>query len=149
MQGTLLDLGYLLLKSVPTIVLFAALTVYLKHVFFKPLAQVLEERKRATEGVRELAQRAFEAAERKSLEFEQALQIARNELHLEREALRRRWAEEQAEQIAKARAEADAKIEQAKREIEQEVLRVEAELEQRVDALGLDIVHALLERRAA
>src|SRR5579883_2523089 len=33
MQETLLDLGYLLLKSVPTIVLFAALTIYLKHFF--------------------------------------------------------------------------------------------------------------------
>jgi F-type H+-transporting ATPase subunit b len=149
MQETLQALGHLVLKSVPTIVLFVALTVYLKHVFFAPMRRVLDERKRATEGVRELAHKAFEAAAQKNSEFEQALQIARAELYREREALRRRWADEQVEQIAKARAEADATIEKAKREIDQEVQKAEAELEARVQGLGEDIVRALLARRAA
>jgi F-type H+-transporting ATPase subunit b len=149
MQDTLQSLGDLMLKSVPTIFFFIVLTVYLKQVFFKPMRQILDERKRATEGVRELARKAFEAAEQKNSEFEHALQIARAELHREREALRRRWADEQVEQIAQARAEADAKIEQAKQEIDQEVRRAEAELETRVQGLGEDIVRALLARRAA
>jgi hypothetical protein len=38
MEETLQSLAELLLKAVPTIIFFALLTVYLKHVFFKPLA---------------------------------------------------------------------------------------------------------------
>ena len=91
MKTTLEALGDLLIKGIPTILFFIILTAYLKRVFFKPLARILDERKKATEGVRELAQRAFEAAEKKSSEFERALQMARAEIHEEHESLRRTW----------------------------------------------------------
>lgn len=149
MQETLHQLAHLLLESVPTIVIFVGLTFYLQRVFFRPMRRLLEERKRATEGVRELARKAFEAADNKSSEFEQALQIARAELLREREMLRRRWAAEQVEHIAKARAEADAKIAEAKRQTEEEMRKAEAELKARVQDLGEDIVRTLLTRRAA
>lgn len=149
MQETLQELAQLLLKSVPTVIIFIGLIFYLQHVFFRPMRRLLDERKRATEGVRELARRAFEAADSKNSEFEQALQIARAELLREREMLRRRWAAEQVEQIAKARAEADAKIAEAKRQADEEVRKAEAELEARVQDLGEDVVRTLLRRRAA
>jgi F-type H+-transporting ATPase subunit b len=149
MQDTFQALGHLILKSVPTIFFFVVLTLYLKQVFFKPMRKILDERKRATEGVRELARKAFEAADKKSSEFEEALRIARAELYREREALRRRWAEEQVEQVAKARAEADAKIAEAKRQIEAEVRRADTELQARAQELSENIVNALLTRRAA
>lgn len=149
MQETLQELAQLLLKSVPTIIIFIGLTFYLQRVFFRPMQRLLDERKRATEGVHELARQAFEAAESKNSEFEQALQIARAELLREREMLRRRWADEQVQQVAKARAEADAKIAEAKRQTDAEVRKTEAELEARVQGLGEDIVRALLRRRAA
>jgi F0F1-type ATP synthase membrane subunit b/b' len=149
MEETLQALGDLLLKAVPTIIFFALLTIYLKYVFFKPLAKILEERKRATEGVRELAQRAFEEANKKTSEFQRALQMARAELEQEHEALRRRWTDEQQEAIQKARAEADQDIQRAKRLIAEEVERAQAELSASVDALSDRIVNALLGRRAA
>jgi F0F1-type ATP synthase membrane subunit b/b' len=149
MEETLQALGDLLLKAVPTIIFFALLTIYLKYVFFKPLAKILEERKRATEGVRELAQRAFEEANKKTWEFQRALQMARAELEQEHEALRRRWTDEQQEAIQKARAEADQDIQRAKRLIAEEVERAQAELSASVDALSDRIVNALLGRRAA
>lgn len=149
MEATLKDLGDLLVEAIPTIVFFILLTVYLKHVFFKPMARILEERKRATEGVRELARKAFEAADKKNAEFEHALQIARSELHQEHEALRRQWSEEQAQIIAKARTEADQKIQLAKQQIALEVERAEAALDARVDALSEQIVDSLTARRAA
>src|SRR5437660_8361371 len=121
MEETLQALADLLLKAVPTIISFALLTIYLQYVFFKPLAKIVEERKRATEGVRELAQRAFAAAKQKTSEFERALQMARAELEQEHEALRRRWTDEQVEAIQKARAEADQDIQRAKRLIAEEV----------------------------
>ncbi len=149
MDATLHALADLLLKAIPTIIFFVLLTVYLKYVFFRPLAKILDERKKATEGVRELAQRAFEAAEKKNSEFEHALQMARAELHREHEELRRKWTEEQAAEVAKARAEADRKIEEAKHQIGEETRRAQAELEARVDSLSEQIVKSLLRRRAA
>lgn len=149
MEATLKDLGELLVEAIPTILFFILLTVYLKHVFFKPMARILEERKKATEGVRELARRAFEAADKRSSEFEHALQIARSELHQEHEALRRQWSEEQEQIIAKARAEADEKIQIAKQQIALEVEKAEAVLDAKVDALSEQIVQSLTARRAA
>jgi len=149
MDSTLKAIGDLLIQAVPTIVFFIILTVYLKYVFFRPLARILDERKRATEGVRELARQAFEAADRKNSEFEHALQIARSELHQEHEALRRQWSEEQARIIARERAEADRKIQAAKQQIAREIEKAEAELDARVESLSEQIVQTLTARRAA
>jgi F-type H+-transporting ATPase subunit b len=149
MDKTLRDIGDLLIQAIPTIVFFILLTVYLKRVFFKPLARILEERRKATEEVRELAQRAFEAADKKNAEFEQALQIARSELHKEHEALRRQWAGEQAQLIAKAREEAGQQVQLAKQQIAREVEQAAAALDAKVELLGEQIVQSLMARRAA
>jgi F-type H+-transporting ATPase subunit b len=149
MEATLHQLGELLVKALPTIIFFALLTVYLKHVFFKPLASILDERKKATEGVRQLAEQAFAAADQKASEFERALQLARAEIEQEHEALRRRWTEEQVETIQRARAEADQTIAEAKQQIADEVQRAQAELDATVESLSDRIVSSLLSRRAA
>jgi F-type H+-transporting ATPase subunit b len=149
MEATLQSLGELLLKAVPTIIFFALLTVYLKHVFFKPLAQILDERKQATEGVRQLAQQAFAAADQKASEFERALQLARAEIEQEHEVLRDAWTDEQVEAIRKARAEADQTILQAKQQIANEVQLAQSELDATVESLSDRIVSSVLRRRAA
>ncbi|MBV9183707.1 MAG: ATP synthase F0 subunit B [Acidobacteria bacterium] len=149
MEATLNALGDLLVKAIPTVIFFIILTVYLKAVLFRPLAKIFEERRKATEGVRELAQRAFEAADKKSSELEHALQIARAELHREREAMRRRWTEQQEQEIAKARAEAERQIEEAKRQIAEEVQKAQSQLDANVEDLSTHIVSSVLRRRAA
>lgn len=149
MDATLQALGDLLVKAIPTVLFFIGLTFYLKKVYFQPMARIFEERRKETEGVRELARRAFEAAEKRTSEFEHALQMARAELHQEHEALRRRWAEEQEQQIAQVRAEAARQIEEAKKQVAQEVERAQAELNAKVPVLSDQIVSSLLRRRAA
>ena len=149
MDETLHALGNLLIQSIPTITFFVILVAFLNRTYFRPIAKIFEERRKATEGVRELARKAFEAADKKTAEFEHALQVARGQLHQEHEALRRRWAEEQAAAIANARAEADAQIARAKQDIAQEVARTQAELDAQVDALGEQIATSLMRRRAA
>ena len=149
MDSTLHALANLLLQAIPTVVFFLFLTFYLKKVYFQPLAQVLEQRRKETEGVRELSQRAFEAADQKTSEFERALQLARAEINGENEALRQKWAQEQMETIARARAEAEAQVAQAKAEIAQETERAQSELEANVQPLSEQIVQSLLRRRAA
>ncbi len=149
MDATLHALGNLLIQSIPTILLFVFLTWFLNRVYFRRMAQVFEERRRSTEGVRDLAQQAFENADRKTSEFERALQAARAQIHQEQEAQRKQWAEEQAGQLAAARAKADRQIQQAKLDIDEEANRAQLQLDEQVEALSGQIVQALTRRRAA
>lgn len=149
MDSTLKALVDLLIEAVPTIIFFLLLAWYLKRVFFKPLGAILEERRKATEGVRELAQRASELADQKESEFEEAIQLARGEIYKEHEKLRWQWSEEQTEAIAKARAEVDAQIDEAKHQIAAEADRAQTELNSRMEGLSDAIVNSLLTRRAA
>ncbi len=149
MDATLHDLAQLLIKAIPTIVFFIFLTIYLNATYFRPMAKVLEERRRQTEGSRELAQQAFDAADQKTSEFERALQLARNDISQENEALRREWEQEQAETLAKARAMTEARIAQAKAELGEEIERAKSTLDVNVDELSTRILEAVAGRRAA
>ncbi len=143
------DLLDLIIKSVPTIILFIALAIYLRAVFFKPLEKVMEERHRQTDGARELARQALASADEKTAAFDKALQEARAQIHRDQEVLRQQWLSEQAEAIAKARADADARIKQAQAEIATETERAKEELEAGAAALADQILANLLGRRAA
>ncbi len=149
MDATLNALADLLLEAIPTVVLFLFLVYYLKKVFFVPVANVLEERRKATEGVRELSQRAFEAADKRNSEFETAIQLARADLGQQNESLRRQWEQEESEAIANAHTEAGTRIEAAKRELAGEVQRAEADLQAQIEPLSEQIISSLLRRRAA
>lgn len=149
MDPTLQKLAELLLKAVPTILIFVALTFYLRAIFFKPLNAVMNERRRQTEGARELAQQAFAAADQKTAAFEKALQTARLELQKEQEAARQKWLAEQSEAIARARADADARLKQARAGIAEETERLKAQLAGDAGSLAEQILTRLLERRAA
>src|SRR5689334_2977423 len=149
MTSTLLSLGDLLITAIPTIFFFVFLTLYLNVMLFRPIARILEERKKATEGVRDLAHRAYEMAEGKTLEYQRALDLARVQIHQEHEALRRQWSEEQAAAIAKVRIESELQIQDARREIAGEVEREEAAAEKTAESLSESVVATLLQRRAA
>ena len=149
MDETLHALGDLLIKAIPTAVFFVFLIVYLQKLFFQPMARILQERRKQTEGVRELAQRAFEAAEKRTSEFEQALQMARAEIHADHDKLRQQWTQEQSQRIAQARAEADRQIEEARRQIAEEVRKAEVDVGAAINTLSEQIVNSLLKRRAA
>lgn len=149
MSSTLQALADLLIRSVPTIIFFIVLTYYLKYMFFRPLQKVLDERRRATEGVRGLASEANEAADRQLSEFEQALQRARNEIYKYNDDLRRQWNEEQLMLLDQARAEAAEKLKAAKQLINEELEAAEAELRASVEPLSEEIIQTLLRRRAA
>ncbi len=149
MASTLHALGNLLIQSIPTVLFFIFLAVFLNATLFKPLARILEERRKATAGARDLAQQAFEATDRKTSEFEKALQIARSQIYQENEVQRHKWAEEQGLLVDAARAEAEHAIEQAREEIEAETQRAKAELDRQIQALSEQITNTLLRRRAA
>ena len=149
MEATLHALGELLLEAVPTILFFIFLNLFLKQVFFKPLGRILEERRKATEGVRELARKAFETADRKASEFEKALQLARQEINTENDKLRKQWLSEQSEALAHARADADRKLEAARLQVASEISQADSEMELQIDALADAVLDSIVRRRAA
>lgn len=149
MNSTLQGLINLLIQSVPTIVFFIVLTYYLKYIFFRPIQQILAERRRATEGIRELAEKANAVADQELSEFERALHQARHEIYKNNDALRQRWSEEQMAALEKARAEAAEKLAGARQLIDEEMRQAESELQTVVEPLSEEIVHSLLRRRAA
>ena len=149
MDSTAQQLTGLLIKAIPTVFFFIALMIYLQIVFFKPLLGVMRERKLQTEGVRKLAEEAFATADQKTAEFERALQAARAEIYKDQEVMRQRWLAEQAETLASARAEADAKIREARVDISQDVERAKEELASSAASLSEQIVQQLAGRKTA
>jgi F0F1-type ATP synthase membrane subunit b/b' len=149
MEATLQALVALLIKSIPTIVIFSFLAIYLQITYFGPIAKILKERREKTEGVKALAQQAFESADKKKAEFERALQIARGEISEQHDQLRRQWEQEQTKALEEARAKAEEKIAAARLAIADEVERAKSEMDMKVEALSTSIVESLTGRRAA
>jgi F-type H+-transporting ATPase subunit b len=149
MDATINAIGDLLLKAIPTVIFFLFLTAYLRRVYFKPLAHILEERRRATEGLRELSQQAFASADEKVSEYDRTLQAARAQISAENEVRRRQALLEQSETIARARAEAEGKLAAARDEIAREMSDASAEIESQIQPLADQIIASLLRRRAA
>jgi F-type H+-transporting ATPase subunit b len=149
MDATLQALAALLFQSIPTIVFFIFLAVYLKYMFFKPMEKLLEQRRKETEGVRDIAKRAFEEADKKTSEFERAIQLARIEIAKENEVLRRRWLEEQAQIVADAREDAAKHLERAKIRTAHEIEQAKSDMDTSIDSLSTQIVETLVRRSAA
>src|ERR1700691_3440123 len=107
MEQTFQALGGILLKAIPTVVCLLFLHFYFKEMLFKPLRKVLKQRDELTAGARQTAQKSLVAGARKTVEYEAKLRDARAEVYQEQEKIRTGWLEDQAAQLAKARARAE------------------------------------------
>src|SRR5580765_5749065 len=108
MEETLQALGGILLKAIPTVVFLIILHFYLKAVLFGPLDRAMKKRRELTEGARETAKTSLEAASRKADEYEAKVRDARSAVYKQQEEIRKRWLDEQAQQVAQARASSEA-----------------------------------------
>lgn len=147
-MGTLTALGGLLLKAVPTICLLLIVHFYLKWMFFRPMRQVLEKRREATEGARASAEATLKMAAEKAAVLETALRKAKNEIYQQQDEMRRRWITEQAGSLEDARRQSRELIHKTRLELESEAGEAKRSLSARADSLAEEIVQALLERRA-
>lgn len=148
MDATLQQLGGILLKAIPTLILLLVVHLYLKWMFFRPLEGVLAKRRALTEGARESADALLQRATEKTSEYEAKLRDARAEIYREQEETRRRWVEEQTKNIEQARQNTHALIKQAKAEIAEQAASAKQELSASSDALADQIARSLLRRRA-
>jgi F-type H+-transporting ATPase subunit b len=144
MEATLYALGQILLRAVPTFFLVLLLYVYLRFVFFKPMARVLAERHELTEGARQSAARSLDVAAHKAAEYEDSLRAARNEIYREQEVIRHQWREEHAARVAEARRRAEAMVKEARADLARQANEARAGLETQVRDLAGRIAETVL-----
>jgi len=149
MEATLQALGAILLKAIPTAILLVIVHFYLKGMFFRPLQQVLAERRAATEGMRVMADEILSKADTQAKEIEVQLRSAREAIYQEQEEMRRRWISEQTVRTDQARQQARRMVHDAKVQLDAETAAAKRELAGTADSLAEQIAQMLLERKTA
>lgn len=149
MGQTLQALGGILLQAIPTVCLLLIVHFYLKFMFFRPVREVLEKRREATEGARESAEAMLKKAGEKTASLEAALRKARDEIYVENEEVRKRWLTEQSERLEEARKQSREMIHQAKQELDAEAATAKRDLAGMADSLADEIAQSLLGRKAS
>jgi F-type H+-transporting ATPase subunit b len=149
MQETLQALGGILLKAIPTIILLIILHFYLKAVLFGPLDRVMQKRRELTEGARKTAEDSLAAATRKADEYEAKLREARAAVYKQQEEIRKRWLDEQAQQVAEARIRSESTVKSAREAIAQDVAAARKSLQDTSTVVADQIVVTVLGKRAA
>jgi F-type H+-transporting ATPase subunit b len=149
MESTLHDLGQLLLKAIPTLFLLLVVHLYLKRMFFRPMADVLAKRRAATEGQRESAEAMRAKAGEQTKSIEEQLRQAREAIYQEQEEARRRWLGDQSVQLDEARKQARELIQQSGHNLDDEAAVAKNQLAENADAMADQIASSLLERTSA
>jgi F-type H+-transporting ATPase subunit b len=149
MQETLNALGGILQKASITVVLLIILHFYLKAVLFGPLDRVMQKRRELTEGARKTAEESHAAAARKADEYEAKLRDARAVVYKQQEEIRKRWLDEQAQQVAEARARSEATVKSAREALAQDAAAARKSLQDTSAAVADQIVAMVLGKKAA
>ena len=149
MQETLQALGGILLNAIPTIILLIILHFYLKAMLFRPLDRIIQKRRELTEGARKTAEDSLAAATRKADEYEAKLRDARAVVYKQQEDIRKRWLEEQAQQLAEARTRSESTVKTAREAIAQDADAARKSLQDASAAIADQIVATILGKRAA
>lgn len=149
MDQTLQALGGILLKSIPTIILLIVLHFYLKAMLFGPLDRVMQKRRELTEGARKIAEDSLAAATRKADEYDAKLRDARAVVYKEQEELRKRWLEEQSNELTQARARMEASVKTAREALAADAAAARASLQDASSALADQITATVLGGKSA
>ena len=149
MEQTLQSLGGILLKSIPTIVFLIILHFYLKAMLFGPLDRILKQRRELTEGARKVAQDSLAAATRKADEYDAKLRDARAVVYKEQEEMRKRWLEDQGNEVAQARTRMEASVKTAREALAADAAAAQASLKDASSTLADQIAETVLGRRSA
>lgn len=149
MESTLHDLGQLLLKAIPTIILLLVVHFYLKAMFFRPMADVLAKRRAATDGLKESAEAAHARAAEQLASIEAQLRKAREAIYQEQEEARRGWLGDQGAQLDAARQQAHELIHKSDQLLAAESVGAKSQLAGSANDLADEIAQTLLKRTAA
>lgn len=134
-------------QAIPTAILVFLLYVFLRFVFFGPLARVLEERERRTTGARRDAQENLTIAEQKTRTYQERLRHARAEIYRQQEVARREALEERNQILRDTRQQANEMVRAAKADLLRDLDAAKDQLEQEGRVLAAQITRVLLEPR--
>ena len=149
MEETLHALGGILLKAIPTVIFLIILHFYLKAMLFGPLDRILKQRRELTEGARKVAEDSLAAATRKADEYDAKLRDARAVVYKEQEEMRKRWLEEQGNEVAQARTRMEASVKTAREALAADAAAAQASLKDASSTLADQIAETVLGRRSA
>lgn len=149
MSGLLTQLDTLLLRAIPTIVLFALVWLGYRLIVHGKLVRVLSERRDRTEGAAERARADISAAEARTAEYEQKIRDAKLVAYKAQELRRRQQLEANASALAEARKEADARVRSAHESLESDFAQAKTKLQAEVVTLVNQIKRAVLKPRSA
>lgn len=138
------QIGDMLLKSLPTALLFLVLVLAYEFLVQKPLTAALARRRALTEGAVEDAQKAIAAAEARAAEYAEKLRLARAETYKIREQRVKQWNAERETALEAARKSASQKVSQAKVGIETEAGAARQTIEASAADLAALAVRAVL-----
>jgi F-type H+-transporting ATPase subunit b len=144
MHATLVQLGRLLLGSIPTIIFMVLLYGLYTVLLHRPLVRILAERHDRTEGAMENARADIAAAEARTREYEQRLREARIAVFRGQEERRQKAQQARAAAVAEARAKAQAQIEQARSAIEKDKETAQTILQTESSRLAAEIIRVVL-----
>jgi F-type H+-transporting ATPase subunit b len=144
MDETLRQLGELLLRSIPTIILFAVVYFGYRIIVHKPLMRVLEERYAKTQGAIETARADIAAAQAKTAEYEQRLREAKLAVFRAQEARLHLAATARAELLNRAREQANIRVSEARASIAKEVQLAKTSLQSEAERLATEVIATVL-----
>jgi F0F1-type ATP synthase membrane subunit b/b' len=145
MQAIVGQLGELFLQAVPTVLIILLFYFILRALFFKPLLQVMAERDSRTAGAQKAAEAAQAAAAEKVKQYQDALKQARGQVYAEQEAARKQLLDERGAQLKDARAKASAEVGTGKERIARELAGARRDIEATVDQLSAEIARRILQ----
>jgi F-type H+-transporting ATPase subunit b len=142
-------IAQLFLEATPTAILVFLFYLFLRAKFFRPVQQVLAERKARTEGALREAGAIQAAAQEKLRAYHEAIRKIRAGIQAEQETIRRAALDERAEVVRAARARANERVRAAKNRLAAELEATRAQLDEQSRGLAEEIARRILERPAA
>jgi F0F1-type ATP synthase membrane subunit b/b' len=146
---TLVALGDILVKSIPTFILVWVLYLYISRMFLGSLQKTMQQRQDSTTGLRRAAEEQISQAEQKTAQYQEALRVHSAEIYRQQEQDRQRAMERRAEILRQARQQAEAQIGSARQEIHGQAEEAKRTLQQESEQMAQRITRAILEPSAA
>jgi F-type H+-transporting ATPase subunit b len=143
------QLGELLLRSIPTIILLLITVGLYRLLVYAPLSRILAERYRRTEGAMKQAQEDIAAAEARTAEYERRLREARAAIFKAQEQRRELAVQARYAAAGEARAASDQRIAAERKELEAQKAEAQRGLQSQAEQLATEIIRAVLQPAGA
>jgi F-type H+-transporting ATPase subunit b len=128
------------------LVLFSALTLFLKPVLFDPMLKLFEERERRIDGAKLQARKIDEKSATAAAKYDAEMAKARAAAGTARDVIRAQAVKEEQDILGKVRASTSKVIEDGKRTAEAEAQRARGSLKTDSTALARDLAGRILGR---